>query len=326
MPKATVVSQISTLARTAMLIPALAVSGVLLARGGVPLQAPRISRGEALWERNPSLELSVVVPFYNPGPVIVGTVRDIIAVLDAANMSFEVIAVSDGSTDGSAQLLDGIDGRVSVIEQPANMGKGAALHAGFAQARGHHIGMIDADGDIDPSHLLDYTRHAQAGGHDVVYADKRADASVTHASGVRKIVSLTFSTMVTMMFGLGIRDTQTGCKVFSRDAMSAVLPVLVEQRFAFDLEFFVAARDQGIGNMVPAPVTLNPRVEGSSVTAKAILRTLKDAVTVLGRHRITGHYRQVTAQAQPAPHLTVVPMPRPAAGIPAVAASLAVAA
>ncbi|KUL21427.1 glycosyltransferase family 2 protein [Actinoplanes awajinensis] len=238
--------------------------------------------------RQTGVELTVVVPFYNPGPALRPTVERLVTCLRQAGVAFEVIAVSDGSTDGSAATLTGL-AEVTVIDNPINQGKGAALHQGFAAATGAWIGFIDADGDIDPQHLVDYLLIARAGGHAVVYADKRHTHSVSAATRLRKLISISYSTLVTTMFGLGVRDTQTGCKIIRRDVLTEVLPRLRERRFAFDLELFVAAKEAGITDLHAAPVRLEARTAGSTVSTASITRTIRDTFTIYGRRR-DNHY------------------------------------
>lgn len=232
------------------------------------------------------VELSVVVPFYNPGAKLRPTVERLRECLVAEGGSFEIIAVSDGSTDGSEATVADIPG-VRIIVSDTNHGKGAALHRGFAAARGEWVAFIDADGDIDPQHVVDYLHIARTGGHAGVYADKRHTHSTTGATGLRKTISVTYSTFVTMLFVLHIRDTQTGCKVLHRDVLTTLLPRLQERRFAFDLELFVAAKAAGIRNLVGAPVHLNVRNGSSTVTTRSILRTIRDTFVIYAR----GHYR-----------------------------------
>ncbi|WP_433789203.1 glycosyltransferase family 2 protein [Actinoplanes sp. CA-252034] len=234
------------------------------------------------------VELSVVVPFYNPGAALRPTVERLVACLTDAAIAFEVIAVSDGSTDGSAATIADIAG-VTVLDNPINQGKGAALHQGFAAATGAWIGFIDADGDIDPQHLVDYLLLARTGGHAVVYADKRHTASVSGATRTRKLISITYSTLVSTMFGLDVRDTQTGCKIIRRDVLHTVLPRLRERRFAFDLELFVATKAAGITDLKAAPVRLETRTAGSTVSSSTIIRTLRDTLVIHGRRR-AAHY------------------------------------
>jgi hypothetical protein len=63
-----------------------------------------------------------------------------------------------------------------------------------------------------------------------------------------------------------------------------------ERRFAFDLEFFVAAKAAGIRDLHAAPVRLETRTAGSTVTTGSILRTIRDTFTIYGRH-LRGHYQ-----------------------------------
>ncbi|MEV6595781.1 glycosyltransferase family 2 protein [Actinoplanes sp. NPDC051346] len=264
-------------------------------------QAPLFD-ATALWGRAAAgVELSVVVPFYNPGAALRSTIERLVACLSEAGIGYEVIAVSDGSTDGSAQTLGGLPG-VRVIDNAVNQGKGAALHQGFSAARGAWIGFVDADGDIDPQHLVEYLFVARTGGHALVYADKRHAASASAATGFRKLVSLSYSTMVAGMFRLDVQDTQTGCKIVRRDVLATILPRMQERRFAFDLELFVAAGAAGINDLKAAPVRLEERVAGSTVTTKSIVRTIRDTFVIYRRHR-SSHYRtaavQVAAPAAP---------------------------
>jgi glycosyltransferase involved in cell wall biosynthesis len=252
------------------------------------MNATAVATASAPTARRAGVELSVVVPFFNPGPALRRTVERLVACLRDAGVAFEVIAVSDGSTDGSAATLGGL-AEVIVIDNPVNQGKGAALHQGFAAANGAWIGFVDADGDIDPRHLVEYLMVARAGGHAVVYADKRHAGSVSAASGFRKVVSFSYSTLVTTLFGLDVRDTQTGCKIIRRDVLTEVLPRLRERRFAFDLELFVAAKTAGITDLKSAPVCLETRVAGSTVTTSSIIRTIRDTFVIYGRRR-ANHY------------------------------------
>ena len=103
------------------------------------------------------LDLTVVVPYYNPGKLLVPTIERLLSVLDGSGATYEVIAVSDGSTDGSDREFDGsLPGRPELtnVVLAQNQGKGAALRIGLAKGQGRYLGFIDADGDLDPI-LLD---------------------------------------------------------------------------------------------------------------------------------------------------------------------------
>ena len=298
------------LLRLLLLVPALGAAAAVLARqrsqGAGHLPAPAVTGSHRTGE---AIELSVVVPFYNPGDALRPTVERLVDCLRTSGTSFEVLAISDGSTDGSEASIDGVAHEVSVVRQPRNRGKGAALRRGLAMASGEYVSFVDADGDIDPAHLVDYLERARAGGHDVVYASKRHRASTSASSAARKVISYGYIATVSVLFGLGVQDTQTGCKLVRRDVMDRVLPCLREQGFAFDLEFFVVARAQGVQRMHAAPVVLAERLAGSTVGASAVVRTLRDTLAVLGRLHLTSNYlpEQAVAPVVPlsaAPSLT----------------------
>lgn len=253
---------------------------------------------DRLWEpANSSVELSVIMPFYNPGDALAPTVRRAHEALSEAGVGFEIIAVSDGSTDGSERTLEGMPEEVRVVILPANRGKGGALHAGFARASGSWLGFVDSDGDIDPAHLVDYLAVARRKGHDIVFANKKHENSTSASSPFRKLVSFGFSSVVGTLFALGVNDTQTGCKVVRRDVMADLLPRLRETRFAFDLELFVAAVSAGFRDLHAEPVRLEERMSGSTVTKKVILRTLTDALAVLARRHSDAAYQHVPTNA-----------------------------
>ncbi len=86
-----------------------------------------------------ALDLTVVVPYYNPGHLLVPTIERLLSVLDASGASYEVIAVSDGSTDGSDRELDDALAdrpQLTNVVLAQNQGKGAALRVRPGQGQG----------------------------------------------------------------------------------------------------------------------------------------------------------------------------------------------
>jgi hypothetical protein len=294
--------------RLLVLAPAMLAGRTLLRKSGAGSQPDIIVWDEAdsLWQpADPSIELSVIMPFYNPGDALAPTVRRAHESLTEAGVGFEIIAVSDGSTDGSEKSLEGFPAEVKVVVLPANRGKGGAIHAGFARARGSWLGFVDSDGDIDPAHLVEYVSVARRGGYDIVFANKKHAYSESASSPFRKLVSFGFSSIVGTLFSLGVNDTQTGCKLVRRDVMADLLPRMRETRFAFDLELFVAAVTAGHRDLRAQPVRLEERMSGSTVTSKTIIRTLTDALSVLARRHTTDTYRTLPVGAPVASTTTV---------------------
>jgi hypothetical protein len=234
--------------------------------------------------------VTVVIPSYNPGPIIVETIQATFQSFDDAGIDVRVIVVSDGSTDGSQALIDKWPSeRLRHIELPCNQGKGAALRTGLAAAATPVVGFVDADGDLAPSQLVEMSRVRQELNADIVFGSKRHSESLVFVPAHRALISRTYEMLTRHMFQLDIVDTQTGIKVFSRPVLTASLPLLEETGFALDLELFVAARANGYHNFIEFPVTMT-RQGGSTVSARSILRTTVEILHVFWRAKVTLHY------------------------------------
>lgn len=247
------------------------------------------------------LDLTVVVPYYNPGRLLVPTIERLLSVLDGSGASYEVIAVSDGSTDGSDAEADEVASRrpgFSNVVLAQNQGKGAALRVGLARGRGRYLGFIDADGDLDPVLLESFQAMVRVYGPDIILGSKRHPLSEVEYPFVRRVYSFGYQQVVRAGFRLNIKDTQTGIKLVRRDVLAAVLPRMVEKRFAFDLELFVIARRLGYKRFLEAPIRLRHQFT-STVSWHAVYRTLLDTAAIWYRLRVLHFYDGDQAPATP---------------------------
>lgn len=248
-----------------------------------------------------ALDVTVVVPYYNTGQPLVPTVERILAVLEASGASYEVIAVSDGSTDGSDQVLDALAvhrPKLTNLVLARNQGKGAALRLGLARGKGRYLGFIDADGDLDPLLLESFQAMVRLYTPDIILGSKRHPLSEVEYPFIRRVYSWGYQQLVRLGFRLNIRDTQTGIKLVRRDVLAAVLPRMVEKRFAFDLELFVIARRLGYKRFLEAPIRLRHQFT-STVSWQAVFRTLLDTAAIFYRLRILHFYDREQAPATP---------------------------
>jgi O-antigen/teichoic acid export membrane protein len=243
------------------------------------------------------IDLSLVIPFYNPGPSLAAHVQDVVRVLRAEHVIFEVIAVSDGSTDGSPASIAGIE-HVRVIELGKNQGKGAALRVGLARGRGRYLGFIDGDGDIPAKQLSHFLAAIRAGDPDVVLGNKGHPDSDVIYPPLRRLYSAGYQQVNRLLFRLPTRDTQTGIKLIRRETLAAVLPKMLEKRFAFDLELLVVARRMGYRDFVELPVEIAERFT-STISPKAVRRTLLDTLAIFYRLRIARSYGPQLALVAP---------------------------
>jgi len=203
-------------------------------------------------------KLSVIMPAYNEEERILHSIQETCAFLDSVGCDYEIIVVDDGSQDAThenATKADPSARRVKVLHYDLNMGKGHALKYGFQHVTGDLVAFLDADLDLHPRQLetlYQVMRHSQA---DVVIGSKRHPQSKVDYPWHRKLVSTVFFWLVRILFGLRIRDTQTGIKLFKYRVLRDAFPRLQVRRYAFDLELLVAASRFGY-QIAEAPVTI----------------------------------------------------------------------
>ncbi|MGH9087142.1 MAG: glycosyltransferase [Acidimicrobiales bacterium] len=250
---------------------------------------------DVLWERGPDLDLTVVVPYFNPGARVRDTIDELVRTLATTGTTFEVIAVSDGSTDGSEGSLAGLwPDVVRTVRLEKNRGKGEALRAGFTRGRGRFLGFIDADGDLPPDQIAAMAALAAgttdpAGPPDVVLGSKRDPRSEVVYPPMRRLYSWLWQQLVFVLFDLRVRDTQTGLKLARREVIADALPRMLEKRFAFDLELLIVARRLGYRRFVEMPVRIRQRF-GSTVSIRAAAGMLLDLLAIFYRLRILRYY------------------------------------
>jgi O-antigen/teichoic acid export membrane protein len=274
----------------------LAASGLVLAAMSLPAIAAvaRPPFGAAAPSDGPvelppaELDLSLVIPFYNPGHRLALHVQAVVDALRTERVTFEVIAVSDGSTDGSPASIAAID-QVRIIELTKNQGKGAALRAGLAQGRGRYLGFIDGDGDIPARQLSHFLAAIRAGEPDVILGSKLHPGSEVIYPPLRRLCSSGYQRLTSLLFRLPTGDTQTGIKLIKRETLAVVLPRMVEKRFAFDLELLVVAHQMGYRNFIELPVQIAERFT-TTISPRAVWRTLLDTLAIFYRLSITHFY------------------------------------
>jgi len=271
-----------------LLVVVMAVSAVQsVIASGSQASAASFTTGEF---SSANLDFTLVIPFYNPGERFGAHIENVLTVLSESGITYEVLAVSDGSTDGSEKQLEHMDSDVlELIRLPENSGKGAALRAGLARGRGRYLGFIDGDGDIPGDILRGYLERIITDDPDIIYGSKRHRDSQVVYPPLRRIYSWFYQQINRWFFRLPVRDTQTGVKVMRRNVLSSVLPRMVEKRFAFDLELFVVAKRQGFNKFVEMPVQINERFT-STVSLQSVKQTLLDTLAIFYRLRLMHYY------------------------------------
>jgi glycosyltransferase involved in cell wall biosynthesis len=176
--------------------------------------------------------LSVIVPVFNERSTVAEVIRRIRAV--KLPVDIEVIAVDDGSSDGTDKVLAAVgDSTVRVINHPHNKGKGAAIRTGLAEARGDLILIQDADLEYDPEDwgkLLDPILRGKAR---VVYGSRftgeRKNMLPLHWIGNR------FLSLVTnILYSSTLSDMETCYKLFDQRVLEGI--TIESDKFDFEPE------------------------------------------------------------------------------------------
>lgn len=237
-------------------------------------------------ERPPSVDVTIVVPYFNVGDRVRPTIDALLATLRPSVGTFEVVAVSDGSGDGAHLSLAGLPtDEVRSVVLPRHQGKGAALRAGMAAARGRYVGFIDGDGDLPPEQLADVLGVLRQQAPDVVVGSKRHPGSAVASPATRRLASWGWQRAVGLLFRLPVCDTQTGLKLVRRDVLAAALPRTAVTGFAFDLELLVVAQRLGFRDVLEVPVRIRQRA-GTTVSPRAAACMVRDLFAVAYRLRV----------------------------------------
>jgi dolichyl-phosphate beta-glucosyltransferase len=197
-----------------------------------------------------STQLSIVVPCYNEEQRLPRTIEQIELYLAGKGLSYELILVDDGSTDGTRQVMDSAAERsrsVRLEALPHNRGKGRALAEGVAAARGAEILVTDADLST-PIDELDKLRAELSKGAGVAIASRALPGSRVEVSQpiYRVLMGKAFNLLVQAVLLPGIWDTQCGFKLFRADVAHDVFAALTTDGFGYDPEVLYRAKKRGV--------------------------------------------------------------------------------
>ncbi|HEY8863960.1 MAG TPA: dolichyl-phosphate beta-glucosyltransferase [Candidatus Dormibacteraeota bacterium] len=196
------------------------------------------------------MELSIVIPCYNEEERLPRTIQQIERYFAGKEISYELILVDDGSTDGTRQVQDAAAERnpsVRLEALPRNRGKGRALAEGVAVARGAEILVTDADLST-PIEELEKLRAALHDGAGVAIGSRALRASRVEVSqpAYRVLMGKVFNLLVQAVLLPGIWDTQCGFKLFRADIGHEVFAGLTTDGFGYDPEVLYRAKKRGV--------------------------------------------------------------------------------
>lgn len=233
--------------------------------------------------------LSVVIPAYNEERFLAALLRKVLAVdLSALGYRKELLVIDDGSEDRTAEIAEAMPG-VTLIRQQPNQGKGAAVRAGLARARGEAIIIQDADLEYDPEDYVPMLEALHEPGVDVVYGSRyirrRGQGSLSNWIGGKHgeqswpayVGGRGLSFAAWLATGADLSDTVTALKLFKREVIRPL--ELVTSGFELDHEITSKVLASG-ARIVEVPIRYHPRslAEGKKIG-------LRDFFTALGTFR-----------------------------------------
>ena len=216
---------------------------------------------------SPRVDLSVVIPAYNEERRLPPTLIDVIDFFDRKSISYEVVVIDDGSTDGTAEVVrkfERVRNQVRLIQLPRNYGKGHAVRLGVLNCRGSCILFADADG-ATPIQEFDRLKAAISEGADVAIGSRALASTETKVATSlhRRFLGRVFNKCVNMILLPSIADTQCGFKMFTRKAALFLFRRQRADRFSFDVELLYMAHK---ANLAIKEVPINwTNVPGSKV-------------------------------------------------------------
>lgn len=178
----------------------------------IDLKPPKTSL-RAVLENEKKHRLTVVIPFYNEAELVSDVLHEVRGTLPDA----EIIAVDDGSSDRTGQIIAGLKD-VRLISLQKNCGQSAAMYAGLRAAKGELIVMMDGDGQNDPAEIPKLIEAMSSA--DVVFG-VRSNRQDTKA----RLIASRIANAI-RRFALGDTATDTGCslKVIRREHVALLVP------------------------------------------------------------------------------------------------------
>ena len=221
----------------------------------------------------PHPKLSIIVPVYNEEKTLV----EIIERIMIQPWDKELIAIDDGSTDRSLTILHEMAQRydnLRVLSQKTNLGKGAALRAGFAQASGDIIIIQDADLEYDPADYAILLVPLLDGRADVVYGSRFLGGPHRVLNHHHYIANKFLTHLSNLCTNLNLSDMETCYKAFRKEVLTLLR--LRENRFGFEPEFTAQIAYHNLA-IYEVPISYSGRTyeEGKKIGWKDGLQALK---------------------------------------------------
>ena len=194
--------------------------------------------------------LSVIVPAYNEQRRLPKTLSSIDSYLRKQPYDYEILVVSDGSKDRTAEVVEDLKVKIKnlrLVDNKENHGKGFVVRQGLLEAKGEYRLFTDADNSTSIDQVEKMWPEVKKG-YDIVIGSRDLKESIIAVpqSWLRRRLGDVFNLFSQVTCGLwGIWDAQCGFKIFTKEAVEKIFPKCKINRFAFDPEILVVAKKLG---------------------------------------------------------------------------------
>lgn len=230
---------------------------------------------EGLAPVDPLVDLTIVIPVLNEAENLRPLTEEIVGALGDRLLTYEILFVDDGSSDGSYKLmceLHDLYPNVGAIRFRRNFGQTAAFAAGFDFARGQVIVTIDADRQNDPADIPLLLEKLNEG-YDVIngWRQKRQDRFL-----LRKVPSFVANRLIARVSGVKLHDRGCSLRAFR-------VEVVRDLRLYGEMHRFIPELANAAGfSMAEVPVSHRPRVAGDSKYGLSrTFRVILDLMTIM---------------------------------------------
>ena len=239
--------------------------------------------------------VSVVIPAFNEGTRLGASLKRITSYFRSQSIEFEIIVVSDGSTDETAAVARAGGDTVKLVQLLKHQGKGAAVRTGVLESQGQQILFTDADLSTPVEQWIQI--HKKLGeGYDVVVGSRaHADSKIeVRQPWYRERMGKIFNWVLRCLLPLKLKDTQCGFKLFESETAKRLFGAARVDGFAFDAEILYLAKRFGY-RVSELPVPWSDSIPSRVHAVWHSLQMLKELMKIrlLGA---TGAYESVRAK------------------------------
>lgn len=253
----------------------------------------KIATQKHIKNRESKFDLSIIVPAYNEENRITETIKKISAYIIEKKLDAEIIIVNDGSKDKTENVIKQIEKEktlVRIISYSQNRGKGFAVKTGGLSALGKKILFTDADNSTPIEELEKLLKTMNETSAEIVIGSRHLNkSSVKIAQGtLRKIIGKVGNFLIQILVLRGIKDTQCGFKLFTRDSAKTIFQMQKIDRWGFDIEILSIAKKLKY-KIKEVPVSWFNDAESKLNPIRDALRTLKELLYIKF-NLLTGRY------------------------------------